>query len=140
MQLLLVFALVVTAASATDNWRYHTVEETTKYDQDCAKELEISNELFEKYKKYEYPDDEATHCFIRCVHKKMQLFTDETGHIANNVVRQLSQSYGDVDVEIIRTEVKKCIDPNPIDDKCKWAYKGFICFQNSNPELVKDPE
>lgn len=104
---------------------------------ECVEEKKVSNDLLEKYKKYEYPDDEVTRCYIECVFEKFQLFEPKTGFLVDNLLTQLGQSKENKDE--VKADIEKCADKNEQkSDSCTWAFRGFKCFISKNLPLVME--
>lgn len=95
-------------------------------------ELGIAAETVELYKKWSYPNEPLTHCYVKCALTKMALFTEE-GPIIDNLVSQLGR--GEI-VDGLRDKVVKCVD-NSGEDKCLWAYRGFGCLIKTEGALVR---
>lgn len=104
---------------------------------ECVEANKVSNDLLEKYKKYEYPDDEVTRCYIECVFEKFQLFEPKTGFLVDNLLTQLGQSKENKDE--VKADIEKCADKNEQkSDNCTWAFRGFKCFISKNLSLVME--
>ncbi|XP_055632156.1 general odorant-binding protein 99a-like [Toxorhynchites rutilus septentrionalis] len=125
------FALIV-AVSA--DFTVQTREDLLRYRSECASSLNIPEETVEKYKKWEFPEEDSTKCYIKCVFNKMHLFDDTTGPNVDNLVQQLAHGR---DADEVRAEVVKCVDKNTDDNACHWAFRGFKCFQKNNLQLIK---
>lgn len=109
----------------------NTGKDLARYRDECVAELGIPAETVELYKKWSYPNDPLTHCYVKCALTKMNLFKDEP--LIANLVLQLGR--GEV-LEGLREKVEKCVD-NSGDDKCLWAYRGFGCLIKNEGELVR---
>lgn len=106
-----------------------------KYRPECASSLSISEDAVNEYKKWNFPDDEKTRCYIRCIFNKMGLFDDASGFNIDHLVKQLGQNRDEAET---RTEVVKCADKNPNkDDNCVWAFRGFKCFKEAHLPLIQ---
>lgn len=95
-----------------------------------------------EYKKWNFPDDEKTRIYIKCIFTKMGLFEDVKGFNVEHLVEQLGQGRDKAET---RTEVEKCADKNEAgDDKAVWAFRGLKCFKAAHLPLiqmsVKKPE
>lgn len=111
------------------------MENIEAYRPQCVTSLSIPDDLVNKYKKFEFPGDDKTKCYISCILKKMNLFDEKTGFNVDNAVKQLGQGKNQTEV---RAAVVKCADKN--DQKsnaCEWAYRGFNCFKAAHLELVQ---
>lgn len=116
-------------------WKIQTADNLTAYRPVCASSLNIPEATVNEYKKWNFPDDEKTRCYIRCIFEKMGLFTDATGFNVDRLVKQLGQGRNETE---IKPEVVKCADKNPNKDHaCIWAYRGFNCFKNAHLNLVQ---
>jgi hypothetical protein len=102
-----------------------------KYREECVSELEVPEDLVEQYKKWTYPEDDKTKCYINCVMKKMDLFDDEKGWHVEYLVQQLGG-------EKFRSDIEKCEDSKTdTDSLCSWTYRGFQCFKENNLSFIK---
>ncbi|XP_062534215.1 general odorant-binding protein 99a-like [Armigeres subalbatus] len=129
--LIAVFALIAVVAA---DFKVSTSEDLLQYRTECVSALNVPAEYVEKFKKWEFPEDDTTKCYIKCVFNKMQLFEDTEGPLVDNLVQQLAHGR---DADEVRTEVLKCVDKNTDNNACHWAYRGFQCFQKNNLSLIK---
>lgn len=116
-------------------WKIQTQENLEKYRPECATSLGISDDLVTEYKKWNFPNDEKTQCYINCIFKKMGLFDETNGFDVEHLVKQLGQGKNETE---IRPEVVKCADKNPNKSTaCAWAFRGFNCFKNAHLNLIQ---
>lgn len=95
--------------------------------------MNIPAEKVEQFKQWKFEDGDA--CYIECILSKMGLFDAENGANVEHLVEQLGQGGDKAEV---RPKIEKCADKNPEkDDKCKWAFRGFNCFQANNLRLIQ---
>jgi hypothetical protein len=52
-------------------------EDLQKFRGECVKELNITAEEIEEYKKWNFTESGNTPCYLKCVFIKMELFDDE---------------------------------------------------------------
>uniref|UniRef100_U5ES51 Putative odorant binding protein obp n=1 Tax=Corethrella appendiculata TaxID=1370023 RepID=U5ES51_9DIPT len=127
MKFFLIFSLLIIISSA----QLITKTDISRVRNECIKDLDISEELSKQFDHSKYPDDPKTHCFIRCQFSKLNLFDDVNGYNYDLMVKN-SQSldFGN------SNDLKKCIEnrDNHDVDKCKWAYKTYICILKSQEE------
>ncbi|KAL1397319.1 hypothetical protein pipiens_009855 [Culex pipiens pipiens] len=126
-----VFALIAVAAA---DFTVKTTDDLQTYRSECVSSLSISDELVAKYRKWDFPEDDTTQCYIKCIFNKMELFDDNNGPIVDNLVLQLAHGR---DADEVRAEILKCVDKNTDDNSCHWAFRGFKCFQTNNLQLIK---
>lgn len=118
-----------------DDWKIQTHDNLSTYRPECASTLNIPENVVAEYKKWNFPDDEKTRCYIRCIFNKMGLFTDEQGFNVERLVKQLGQNRNETEV---RAEILKCADKNEAkDNACVWAFRGFNCFKEAHLSLVQ---
>lgn len=96
--------------------------------------LGITEEQVAQYKAWNFPDDEKTHAYIKCIFTKMGLFSDANGFNVEHLVQQLGQNR---DAAETRTEVQKCSDKKDAADPATWAYKGLACFRAAHLDLIQ---
>ncbi|XP_055607819.1 general odorant-binding protein 99a-like [Uranotaenia lowii] len=127
-------AIFAVLAVAYADFTVQSTEDLQRYRTECAQSEGISDELVAKYRKWEFPEDDKTQCYIKCVFSKMHLFDETNGPIVDNLVQQLAHGR---DAGEIREEVLKCVDANTDGNACHWAFRGFKCFQQNNLPLIK---
>ncbi|XP_058443199.1 general odorant-binding protein 99a-like [Malaya genurostris] len=126
------FALV--AVAAADDFVVQTGEDLLRYRGECVSSLSVPDDHVTKFKKWEFPEDDTTKCYIKCIFTKMQLFDETDGPIVENLVKQLAHGRDEAE---IRAEILKCVDKNTDNNACSWAFRGFQCFQKNNLSLIK---
>lgn len=120
---------------AAAEWKIQTAENIAAYRPVCATSLNIPEDKVNEYKKFNFPNDEKTQCYIKCIFEKMGLFDEKEGFNVEHLVKQLGQGKNET---AIRPEIVKCADKNTQKtNACQWAYRGFDCFKKANLELVK---
>ncbi|XP_058825089.1 general odorant-binding protein 99a-like [Topomyia yanbarensis] len=127
-------ALFALVAMVTADFTVQTGEDLLRYRGECVSSLSISDDYVSKFKKWEFPEDETTMCYIKCIFTKMQLFDETDGPIVDNLVQQLAHGR---DADEVRAEIMKCVDKNIDNNACHWVYRGFKCFQKNNLSLIK---
>merc|ERR1712232_106051 len=127
------FVVCLTFAMTLAEFRIQTGEDLGKYRGECVTQLNIPAEKVDQFKQWKFEEGDA--CYIECILNKMGLFDEATGFNVDNLVEQLGQSG---DKTEIRSKVEPCADKNTAkDDKCKWAFRGFKCFQTNHLSLIK---
>ncbi|XP_052862705.1 general odorant-binding protein 99a-like isoform X1 [Anopheles cruzii] len=129
-----VAVLIVSLVQVSAEFVVQTRDDLLKYRGECVKSLGVSDELVEKYKSWNFPEDDTTQCYIKCIFNKMQLFDDTNGPNVENLVQQLAHGR---DAEEVRGEINKCTGSNTDGNICHWAFRGFQCFQKNNLSLIK---
>lgn len=124
--------------ASADEFKVRNTDDLQVFRTECGKELNLPNERLEKFKKWEFGEDEETKCYIRCVFKKFPIFDDKTGPIVDNLVKQLSHG-GNKTQEELRADITKCVDAKKDNEnECSWAWRGFTCFKAANLQLIRD--
>lgn len=122
-------------ASAAE-YKLRTAEDLQKVRKECAEANKVTEALVAKYKAFEYPDDEITRNYIKCIFNKFDLFEDTKGFKVDNLVAQLGQ--GREDKTTLKADIEKCADKNDQKSNASaWAYRGFKCFLSKNLPLVQ---
>ncbi|EDW81165.1 Odorant-binding protein 99b [Drosophila willistoni] len=106
----------------------------------CTERVHADEEDIAKYKKWDFPDNEKTRCYIRCVFEHFGFFDEVTGFDVHKVHEQLAGSKGEqVDhTDDTHQKVANCADSNEQkSDACTWAYRGAMCFMGANLQLVQ---
>ncbi|KAH8284614.1 hypothetical protein KR018_005453 [Drosophila ironensis] len=121
-------------ASASD-YKIRTAEDFQEARKECFVTARVPEGLVPKFKAFEYPDDEITHNYIKCIFVKFDLF-DDTGFKVDNLVAQLGQ--GKDDKAALQADIEKCADKNEQKSSpSAWAYRGFMCFLSKNLSLIQ---
>lgn len=112
------------------------------YHDECAKKHSISDEHLEKFKHQDYSEDEESYCHVKCLSKKIGIFDEEHGLLADNMVHQVASGSHKTEEEV-RTVVDECnkeVEEFKA-DHCKHAYKGFMCLRKHHLQVVdRHPE
>ncbi|KNC21910.1 General odorant-binding protein 99a [Lucilia cuprina] len=132
--LAILFALF---ALVSAEYKLRNQEDLMKARKECMEAKKVSPELIEKYKKFDFPDDEVTRCYIECIFEKFQLFDPKDGFKNENLIAQLG--HGKENKDEVKADVEKCADKNEQkSDSCAWAFRGFKCFISKNMPLVME--
>ncbi|XP_055385218.1 general odorant-binding protein 99b-like [Condylostylus longicornis] len=114
------FACVVIASAA---FTKKSPEDLLRFRKECdaPDNLNIPQELQEKYSKFEYPDDELTHKHIKCVALKFETWNENDGYVPDLMLQQ----FGDDKKPIL----EKCLTKrNPDWTAEKWAWNDWKCL------------
>lgn len=116
-----------------------TRENLLQYRNECIDELQISADLVEQYKKWQYPNDAVTQCYLKCVFVKFGLFDTENGFNIENIHQQLVGASAEaVHDDALHGKVEACVDQNEQgSNACEWAYRGASCFIKNHLQLVQ---
>uniref|UniRef100_A0A336MDT2 CSON000112 protein n=1 Tax=Culicoides sonorensis TaxID=179676 RepID=A0A336MDT2_CULSO len=135
MKFLIVLSVI--ALALADEYKVRTTDDLQVFREECGKELNIPAERLEKFKMWDFGDDEVGRCYIRCSFKKFPIFDDKTGPLVDNLVKQLVAG-GNKTEDEVRAEVTKCVDEKKADEnECSWAFRGFTCFKTANLQLIR---
>ncbi|XP_013097467.2 general odorant-binding protein 99a-like [Stomoxys calcitrans] len=126
-------------ALASAEYVVKTRENLLQFRNECVAELKVSDELVEQYKKWQYPNDDVTKCYLKCVFGKFELFDAENGFNVENIHHQLVGDNAKADHnDEIHAKIVSCVDKNEQgSDSCEWAYRGATCFFKNNLQLVQ---
>jgi len=94
-----------------DHYVVKTSEDLLSYRNKCVEELDVPKDLVELYKKWEYPDNEKTHCYMKCIFEQFGLFDEQQGFNINNIHHQLSGDDADHTDETHK-KIADCADNN----------------------------
>ncbi|XP_055918813.1 general odorant-binding protein 99a [Eupeodes corollae] len=123
------------AFTTAQEYKIKTQADLANIRKQCVELKKITPEQVEKYKKFEFTDDEKTRCYIECIFDKFGLFNAKDGFKIENLVKQLGQNRNQTEV---RAEIQKCVDKNEQrSDSCSWVFRGFKCFISKNLPLVQ---
>ena len=136
MKYLIAVLFACLALASAEEYRIRNSEDLMKARKDCVEAKKVPAAHIEKYKKFDFPDDETTRCYLQCILEKFQLFDVKTGFNQENLLKQLGQNK---DANTVKTDIEACADKNDQkSDSCTWAYRGFKCFLTKNLQLVQD--
>ena len=134
MKYLIAICFAFMAVAAAEEYKLRNEADLNQARKECIEAKKVSPELIEKFKKFDFPDDETTRCYIECIFEKFDLFDPKDGFKINNLLAQLNSNNSDE----TKAEIEKCVDKNEQkSDACTWAFRGFKCFISKNMPLVK---
>uniref|UniRef100_A0A182PW54 Uncharacterized protein n=1 Tax=Anopheles epiroticus TaxID=199890 RepID=A0A182PW54_9DIPT len=87
-----------------------------------------TEDLMAQYRVNEFPDDIVTHCFVRCLGLKLNLYNDEDGVDLQANWEHLGKAD---DVNEFITKHRVCLatkNLDTIEDLCDRAYSAFQCL------------
>lgn len=146
---LLILALTTLALADDHHGHHHGAEHTADYvvktEEDllkartqCVSEVGVSAEDIEKYKRREFPDEEKTRCYLKCMFEKFGLFDEEHGFDVHKLHVQIEDNANVDHSDETHQKIANCVDNNSQgSDACTRAYRGVTCFVRSNLHLVK---
>ncbi|XP_017076363.1 general odorant-binding protein 99b [Drosophila eugracilis] len=148
MKVLIVLLLGLTFVLADHDHGHHhghesyvvkTHDDLVTYRSYCAEKVHASEELVEKYKKWQYPDDAVTHCYLECVFQKFGFYDPEHGFDVHKIHVQLAGAGGKVShSDEMHQKIANCADSHSKEgDSCSKAYHAGMCFMNANLQLVQ---
>lgn len=92
--------------------------------------------MVEEYKKWNFPNDEKTKCYLKCIFVEMKLWSEAGGFNIDHLTKQLGQ--GREDKDVVKAEIIKCAGPKDEGiNACEWVYKGFQCFKAAHLSLIQ---
>uniref|UniRef100_A0A0K8UV06 General odorant-binding protein 99a n=1 Tax=Bactrocera latifrons TaxID=174628 RepID=A0A0K8UV06_BACLA len=138
-----VIALCLLLAVTSAEYVVKNEENLQQFRRECATELKVPAEHIEQFRKWQFPNDSVTQCYLKCVFEKFGLFDAETGFNVEHIHQQLQGAEvappGDADHDdVIHDKIAACVDTNEQgSNACEWAYRGGVCFIKENLQLVK---
>ncbi|XP_014090689.1 general odorant-binding protein 99b [Bactrocera oleae] len=137
---LLIAVVLAVADHHADHSDYvvKTNADLVRYRDECVSQLSIPSDLVDKYKQWSFPDDEKTHCYLKCVMEKFDVFDAEKGFDVHKIHHQLEGSNADHS-DATHGAIENCAKEAAAagDDACVRAYRGFTCFLKDNIKLVQ---
>ncbi|BFF91347.1 general odorant-binding protein 99b [Drosophila madeirensis] len=114
-------------------------DDLVSYRTACVEKVHAPAELVAKYKKWEYPDDAVTHCYLACVFEKFGFYDEEHGFDVHKVHVQLSGPSAQVDhSDETHQKIVQCAETHSKEhNSCAKAYHSGMCFMNANLHLVQ---
>ncbi|XP_061393272.1 general odorant-binding protein 99a-like [Musca vetustissima] len=114
-------------------------DDLLQFRNECISELEIPENLVEQYKKWQYPNDSVTQCYLKCVFVKFGFFDTTNGFNVENIHQQLVGSHAEANHDdAVHAKIESCVDRNEQgSNACEWAYRGATCFIKNNLQLVQ---
>jgi len=149
MKVLVVLLLGLTLALADHEHDHHhhhhesyvvkTHDDLVTYRSYCAEKVHASEELVEKYKKWQYPDDAVTHCYLECVFQKFGFYDAEHGFDVHKIHVQLAGAGAEVNhSDETHQKIANCAETHSKEgNSCAKAYHAGMCFMNANLQLVQ---
>ncbi|KAH8355881.1 general odorant-binding protein 99b [Drosophila serrata] len=123
----------------TTGYVVKTHDDLVTYRHFCAEKVHASAELVEQYKKWQYPDDAVTHCYLECIFEKFGFYEPEHGFDVHKIHVQLSGAGSTVDHnDETHQKIVHCAETHAKEaDSCSRAYHAGMCFMNANLRLVQ---
>ncbi|EDW98280.1 general odorant-binding protein 99a isoform X1 [Drosophila yakuba] len=132
MKVFVAICVLIGLVSASADYVVKNRNDMLEYRDKCVKELAVPVDLVEKYQKWEYPNDEKTQCYIKCVFTKWGLFDVASGFNVENIHQQLVGNHADHN-EAFHASLAACVDKNEQGSpECEWAYRGATCLLKEN--------
>ncbi|KAH8419117.1 hypothetical protein KR222_005596 [Zaprionus bogoriensis] len=150
--LILLLTLALAAANEHDHHEHHhhgaehtanyvvkTHDDLVKYRELCATQVHATPEDVEKYRKWQFADEEKTRCYLKCVFEQFGFFDAEHGFDVHKVHVQLAGGHANADhSDDTHQKLTECAGNNAEgSDACTWAYRGGMCFMRQNLPLVQ---
>ncbi|XP_075149050.1 general odorant-binding protein 99a-like [Haematobia irritans] len=116
-----------------------TRENLLQYRNECVSELKVPENLVEQYKKWQYPEDDVTKCYLKCVFVKFGLFDESSGFNVDYIHQQLVGANAEADHNNdVHAKIESCVDNNEQGSSpCERAYRGVTCFIKNHLQLVQ---
>ncbi|XP_017000477.1 general odorant-binding protein 99b [Drosophila takahashii] len=144
MKVLIVLLLGLTLALAGHDHHHHesyvvkSHDDLVTYRSYCAEKVHAGEELVEKYKKWQYPDDAVTHCYLECIFEKFGFYDAEHGFDVHKIHVQLAGGNAEVNhSDETHQKIAHCAESHKEGDSCSKAYHAGMCFMNANLQLVQ---
>lgn len=103
----------------------------------CVDKLSVPENLVAEFRKWNFPDEEITRCYMKCMLTELGLFDPAKG--APKVDNLVVQFGGSESRPTIKSEIQECIDNNnDAENNCSLAFLQFVCFISKNLSLVQD--
>ncbi|XP_037960938.1 general odorant-binding protein 99a-like [Teleopsis dalmanni] len=132
-------AICVLVAVTSAEYVVKTRENLLQYRQECVQELNVPAERVEQFKKWVFPNDVTSQCYLKCVFVKFGLFDTQNGFNVENIHQQLQGNTAPATHDdALHAQIESCIDQNEQgSNACEWAYRGATCFLKQNLQLVQ---
>nr|XP_036212835.1 general odorant-binding protein 99a [Bactrocera oleae] len=122
---LFIVVLAVVALVYADEWMPKNFAEINVIRQECFKDFPLSEEYIQKMKNFEYPDDEPVRQYLLCTVKKVGIFCEREGYLADRVAKQFKMDLDEAEAIAI---AEGCVDKNVEGSRADvWAYRGHEC-------------
>lgn len=119
---------------ADDEWTVKTLPDLIAARTACVTKHDVPAEALEKYKAWNFPDDDATKTYVTCIFKEFGLFCDHEGFHIDRLTAQFKTAHG-LDIQ---TVVEKCAEKTDADTTNeKWVFRAFKCFTAEHLPLVR---
>ncbi|XP_061395437.1 general odorant-binding protein 99a-like, partial [Musca vetustissima] len=116
-----------------------TRDQHLQFRNECIAELQVPENLLEQYKKFDYPNDATTQCYLKCIFVKFGFFDTTSGFNVENIHQQLVGTSAEANHDDeLHTKISSCIDKNEQgSNACEWVYRGATCLIKNNLPLVQ---
>lgn len=100
----------------------------------CVAAHDVPAEALQKYKRWEFPEDELTKAYVTCIFKQFGLFCDHEGFHVDRLILQFKTANG-IDIAPV---VEKCVAKTDADTTNDlWVFRAFKCFTAEHLPLVR---
>ncbi|XP_055907728.1 general odorant-binding protein 99a-like [Eupeodes corollae] len=130
-------AVVVLAALASAEYQVKTREDLTKFRDECVAKLGTPQAELEKYKKWNFPDDETAHSYLHCILKKFELYDDEKGFNVEDIHKQMVGGSHADHSDDTHAKIENCAKEANAAEANVRAYRGALCFMREHLHLVQ---
>ena len=118
-----------TLAYGDEEWTPKTAAEIKVIRAECLKENQLSDELINKMKHFEFPDVEPVRKYLLCTAEKMDIFCTHEGYHPDRIAKQFRMDMEESEVLEI---AKGCADKNEEGSPSDvWAFRGHKCLMSS---------
>lgn len=91
--------------------------------------------MIPEIEKWNFPDNELNHNYLKCIMTKMGLFDEVKGFIAEHMIEQMGQGLDRADTI---KKVEMCaVKREAGEDVARWAYRGTICGKTNHLVFTK---
>ncbi|XP_067616609.1 general odorant-binding protein 99a-like [Eurosta solidaginis] len=129
MKFLIVILAFIALTRAEGEYKVKSVAEIFAFQDECLKEVTLSEEQVKQVKDFVFEDEEPVRKYLLCAVKKMGVFSEESGYIPQNTAKQFKL---DLDEAEVLAVAHSCADKNEQGSSVDvWAYRGNQCLTAS---------
>ncbi|XP_055523673.1 general odorant-binding protein 99b-like [Wyeomyia smithii] len=107
----------------------------------CSQGLAVTEELAERYRRIDFPDDPTTKCVLRCMALTLGVYDDKNGiHMGNTWLMFRGERTSPADEKEFAEQHYRCIERNlnrvARRDYCGRVYGTYLCYREEFQALV----
>lgn len=132
-----IVAIVMFATLVSAEYQEKTLENLIKYGEECLKNHNVPPEDLEKENSRKFSNNPITHCYMKCILEKFELFDEEKGFNIENIHHQMVGGDHTDHSDAIHGKIEACTKEAAGENACKRAYSASFCLLRENLFFIR---